>query len=151
VLVGDPVIEIGGDSDSAGRAEAFQYIAGATGTARNAVVYVDSANTATTVTLGLFTNSGTNTPGTLLAQASINNPQSAAWNTVPIAPTGITSGTKYWLAILSPSGGGTVRFRDKTSGNLSQHSAESGLIAMPAVWSSGQTWPSSSMSAYLTL
>jgi hypothetical protein len=145
------VVEAGRDSDGAGTAEAFQYTGQATGTARNLVVYIDSTNAASNIIVGLYTNAVNNTPGTLVVQASLANPKAAAWNTVAIPPTAITSGTKYWIAILAPSGSGTVRFRDKTTGNLSQGSAQINLAALPGLWSSGTSWSSSLMSAYLTL
>ncbi len=151
ILLGDSVVEAGRDSDGAGTAEAFQYTGQATGTARNLVVYIDSTNAASNIIVGLYTNAVNNTPGTLVVQASLANPKAAAWNTVAIPPTAITSGTKYWIAILAPSGSGTVRFRDKTTGNLSQGSAQINLAALPGLWSSGTSWSSSLMSAYLTL
>jgi plastocyanin len=146
-VLGDTGIEAIRDNNSAGSAEAFQYTAPASGAANKLFVYLDATNTATQVIVGLYTSAGTN-PGTLLAQGTISAPVKGAWNSVTIPATGITAGTKYWIAVLAPTGAGPIQFRDKSSGGTSQTSSQSNLSSLPATWSPGQTWASSSMSAY---
>jgi plastocyanin len=147
-LLGDTKTETPNDSNPAGSAEAFQYTAVASGTATKLYLYLDSANTATPVVIGLYTNSGSN-PGTLLAQATISAPVKGAWNSVTIPSVALTSGTKYWIAVLAPTGAGTVQIRDKSTGSLAQSSSQSNLTSLPATWAPGQSWGSSSMSAYV--
>jgi hypothetical protein len=146
-LVGDTAIEANVDFNAAGAAEAFQYTATTSGTANKLFVYVDSGNTATSVVVGLYTNSGTS-PGTLLAQATLASPVKGAWNSAAIPGVTITAGTKYWLAILGPLGAGQARFRDVGSGGLTQNSSQTNLTTLPATWSPGATWGNAPMSAY---
>jgi hypothetical protein len=150
LLVGDQSVEASQDSNAAGSAEAFPYTAVATGTATALSIYIDAANTASQVVVGVYTNSSSGDPGTLLAQATIASPTNGAWNSVTIPAVSITQGTHYWIAVLGPSGAGTVAFRDKASGGGSQSSSQSNLTTLPATWSSGISWSSSSMSAYLS-
>src|SRR5205814_1877758 len=115
-LVGDRNVETNVDNNLAGVAEAFQYTAGAGGAATKLSLYVDSASTASKIVVGIYTNTGSNHPGTLLRQATITAPVKGAWNTVNLTTTTITAGTVYWIAVLGPSGAGTVQFRDVGSG-----------------------------------
>ena len=147
-LVGDAKIEGMGDSDPAGSAEAFQYTASTSGTASRLYVYVDTTNAAAAVAVGLYTNTTGNDPGTLLASGTIASPAKGAWNSVTIPATSLTAGTKYWIAILSPGGSGTVRFRDVGAGGPTEMSRQTNLTALPATWSPGLSYGNSPMSAY---
>ena len=67
--------------------------------------------------VGLYADSGAGSPGPLLAQASISAPAAGAWNTAAVAPVDVAAGSRYWLAVLQPSGsGGVVQFRDGSAG-----------------------------------
>jgi len=147
-LVGDSKLEGSNDSNTAGSAEAFQYTATSTGTATKLFVYVGSGNTATSIVVGLYTNNTSNNPATLLGQATITSPTKGAWNSVAIPSVAITSGTKYWIALLGPVAAGTVQFRDVGSGGPAQNSSQSNLSTLPATWSPGPNWANSPMSAY---
>jgi hypothetical protein len=129
-------------------AEAFLNTATTSGTANKLFIYVDSTNAATQIVVGLYSNAAGDNPGTLLTQATIASPTKGAWNSVAISPTTIMAGTKYWIAILGPAGGGKVQFRDGASGGKAQTSAQSNLTVLPGTWTSGVTWPNSPMSAY---
>jgi hypothetical protein len=149
VLVGNATIQTSNDTNKAGTAEAFVYTASASGSATTLHLYVPSGNAATRIVVGLYTHNATiNAPATLLAQATISGP-AVGWNTASIPATTITSGTQYWIAILSPSGSGTVRFRD-SSGSRSQVSSQTNLTALPVTWSSGRSFSSGPLSAYAT-
>src|SRR6185437_2829578 len=119
----------------------------ASGSVTQMSVYVDSGNAATKVSVGLYTDKS-GVPGTLLTSGTMTSPKAAAWNTVTVPTASVVSGTKYWIAVLSPSGSGTIRFRDVASGGLTQASSQSNLAALPASWSSGATYGNSPMSAY---
>jgi hypothetical protein len=150
LVLGSNTVQSNQDDNSAGTAEAFQYTASASGTGTRLNVYVDTPNTATSIVVGIYTNNTSNNPGTLLAQATITSPAKGAWNTVTIANVSITSGQKYWIAILGPVGAGTVKFRDSGSGSRAQTSSQTNLTSLPATWSPGSTYANSPMSAYLT-
>ncbi len=153
-LVGDTTVESNTDTNDAGIAQAFIYTASTSGTANTLSIYLDSANAAGTVLVGLYADNGNVSnpnPSTLLAQASITSPQGGAWNTVSLAPTvALTAGQKYWIAVLAPAGDGQPFFRDQGSGGLSVGSASNTLSTLPATWVNGATWSSTSMSAYVS-
>jgi hypothetical protein len=146
-LVGDTKIEAGQDYNAAGIAESFLYTATASGQVNTLSVYLDATSTATSVVLGLYANTLSDNPGTLLAQATITQPV-AGWNSVSIPSASITAGGKYWITILGPLGGGVVRFRDIDSGVKAQISAQWNLSTLPSSWTSGATYFNSPMSAY---
>jgi hypothetical protein len=150
VLVGDKNIEAQQDYNPAGVAEAFQYTATASGTASKLYLYLDASSTATKVVVGVYTNTASNTPGNLLGQATITTPQKGAWNNVTLSGVSLSSGQKYWIAVLGPTGSGTLKFRDVASGGKAQVSSQSNLTGLPATWSSGATYPNSPLSAYVS-
>jgi hypothetical protein len=136
------------DSDMAGQSEAFSYVASATGTAHSAAVYLDGSSTAAQVIVGVYTDSG-GSPDQLLGAATIDFPTAGAWNSVPLT-VGVTSGQRYWLAILQPAGtAGMLAFRDGGAAS-SVGSPQANLTALPATYRAGATWGSGQMSAYLS-
>jgi hypothetical protein len=147
VLVGDQKVEGFADSNPAGTAEAFQHTAQATGTAMKVGFYVDATNTASQISIGLYANSAGGHPGALLAQGSMSTPVNGQWNTATLG-TGVslTQGTKYWIAIVAPSG--TITFRDKQYGGKEETSAETNLTGLPATWHTGQIFTNSPLSAF---
>ena len=152
VLIGVSNVESSVDTNPVGMAEAFQYTASVTGTATTLSVYLDSTNTETNVVVGIYTQSGsTNDPQTLLTQGTITNPVAGAWNSVSISATPITSGTQYWIAILGPTSGKAVKFRDLPSGGgPARTSSQTNLVTLPSTWSSGNSYNNSPMSGYAT-
>ncbi len=148
VLVGDQSIEANADFNPDGTAEAFQYTAAASGTITKLYVFVDGTSAATSVVVGLYSDSPSNNPGTLLVQGTISSPVSGQWNAVAVTPTAVSAGTKYWIAVLGPSGAGILRFRDVASGGATVTSAETALTSLAATWSTGTTYANSPMSAY---
>jgi hypothetical protein len=84
-----------------------------------------------------------NTPVTTVAKG--------AWNTIALPAASITAGTKYWIAILSPTGSaGAVAFRDLGAGTKSVMCSTTSLAALPATWISGAAYANSPMTAYVT-
>ena len=63
----------------------------------------------------------------------------------------MVAGQTYWIAVLSPNGAGTVKFRSVNSGGPAQVSAQTNLAGLPATWSGGATYDNAPMSAYATL
>jgi hypothetical protein len=148
ILVGVNGLQAMQDGNSAGVAEAFQYTASASGTVNRLYIYVDSNSTAAQLIVGLYADVGGNAPGALLAQGTLTSPSNGNWNSVGVTGVAVTSGTQYWIAVLAPSGSGSIWFRDAATGGKAQLSAQSTLSLLPATWTSGPTYNNSPMSAY---
>jgi hypothetical protein len=145
-LVGDANVEGALDDNSAGQAEAFQYTAATSGSATHLNLYVDGSSGASTVVVGLYTDNAGH-PGQLLAQGTIGAPVAGTWNSTTIASTAVTAGASYWIAILGTAG--TIEFRDIAGGGPgSESSAQTTLTSLPATWTSGPAWSTTSASAY---
>src|SRR5689334_24069052 len=136
IVIGSQTITSGKDSNTAGQAEAFKATASASASVVSISVYLDTGSAATKVTVGVYTDKG-GTPGTLLTQGTLSSPIAAAWNTIPVPSAQVTAGATYWIAILSPSGTGTVRFRDTSNSARSETSAATTLTALPSTWVTG--------------
>jgi hypothetical protein len=147
VLVGDDVVESNADSADPGWAEAFVYTANASGTVTRLSVFLASNNEATKVMLGLYSNAAGNKPGTLLTSGTIASPVAGIWNSVGVSSASVTGGTTYWLALMSPTGAGTVRFFDGSESSA-QASSQTTLTTLPSTWSSGESWTNSPASIY---
>lgn len=145
-LLGEGNIESAADNNTAGLAEAFPTTATASGTLVQLRVYVDQGNTASNLVAGLYTSSGIK-PAQLLTQGQISKPVTGAWTTTSVPATAVTSGTSYWIAILSPSGSGTLNFRDREGGGTSVTSTSTTLSTLPTTWTTGASWNSSNLSA----
>ncbi len=147
VLLGDQTVEPAVDFNNAGLAEAYQTTATTSGTLSKLSVYLDSTSAATNVVVGVYADAAGH-PGTLLAQGTLAAPVNGAWNDVPIPAASITSGTTYWVALLSTSG--TIRFRDRCcgKGTRAETSSQSTLTALPSTWTTGSTYSDGPFSAY---
>jgi hypothetical protein len=150
ILVGNPAVQATTDSSAPGESEAFPFTAAASGTATVAHLYLDQGNTATKVVVGVYSDSAGH-PGALLAQAIVANPTAGAWSAVTLPATNITSGARYWIAVLQPAdSSGSLRWRDGLGAPNSVSSTQTNLTILPATANNGQTWRSSPLSAYLT-
>jgi hypothetical protein len=150
VLLGSQTIQSEVDTDEPGVAEAFVVTANDSGLANQINLYLDKANAATQVVCGIYDDSGSG-PGKLLGQATIANPSNGAWNVLPLAPIQVNAGSRYWIAVLAPSGGGKFAVRDvNTGGEQSQTSRQTSLHELPASWAAGEVYPSAPLSAYLS-
>jgi len=148
VLFGDQSIASQNDSVSPGQAEAFPFVAGASGTTASVSLYIDGPNSATTASVGLYSDAN-GAPASLLAQGQTTSPTAAAWNSITLGSVSIVAGDTYWISVLGS--GGTLFFRDSTDGSCSSiTSAQTSLSSFPASWSSGSSWPTCIMSAYVT-
>jgi hypothetical protein len=136
------------DNNPAGTGEAFVFTAVASGNVTNLSIYINSNNTATQVLLGLYSNTASNTPGSLITSGVISNPVKGAWNSITVPPASVTSGSKYWIAVLGPAGMGTAEFLDAVTGSASIVSVQTNLSSLPATWTSGFQYNNSPLSAY---
>jgi hypothetical protein len=145
VLVGNAATEAHLDSNVAGRAEAFRTTAAVTGTVTQLRLFVDTGSTGN-ATIGLYTNSATNHPGTLLTTGTIIGPVAGANNTVVVTAAPVTAGTTYWIAVL---GNGTLRFRDRAAvgAGSSETSSLGTLTSLPATWTTGTPFADGLLSA----
>ena len=134
-LLGATTVQSTTDSNASNGAQAWSYTASASGTAGSISFYVDSDSTAGGLKLGLYLDAS-GAPGTLLDTAIIALARAGAWNTANLGGASITSGTKYWLALLG-TGGGIVAFRDVARDTVS---SPTDLTALPQSFSTGGTW-----------
>lgn len=145
-LLGSQSVALSQDSVSNGTSESFPVTATSTGSLASLALYVDSSSNSRKVIVGIYSDSA-NRPALLLTQGTLSTIQSGAWNTIPLPSIGITSGTRYWIALLSTRG--TLYFRDAATGGCSSiTSAQQNLTALPANWSSGSSWNTCQLSAY---
>ena len=149
VLLGDQAVEPRTDSNAQGVAEVFKTTASSSGTLNKLTVYVDSTSAATALTTGLYAD-GNGHPGTLLTQGTITAPVAGTWTDVAVPTTSVTSGTTYWIALLGPTGAGTLRFRNRCcgGGTPAESSSQSTLTSLPVSWSTGKTYNDGPVSAY---
>jgi chitodextrinase len=148
LLLGSQTIQNSADNNSAGSAEAFKYTATASGSAGSLKFYVNTGSAATSIKVGIYSDNGGH-PGTLLTSGSITAPAAAAWNTATLSPNvSLVSGTNYWIGFVGT--GGTLNYRDIGSGGCSESFATANITNLPATWTSGQAWPSCTLSAYVT-
>jgi hypothetical protein len=150
VLLGNSSVAGSSDNDASGSAEAFRFTATSAGSAQSISVYVDSDSNASGLVAGVYGDNGGH-PGTLLASGSTSSPTAGEWNVVTLNSTAnVLSGTTYWLAVLGT--GGQLNFRDSSPGtsSCSENSSADGLTSLPSSWSSGQSWTTCSLSAYVT-
>jgi hypothetical protein len=128
LLVGTATVHSTTVSVNAGTVNAHPTAAVASGTVAKLKVYVDATNTATTIRLGLYAQSGA-APEALVASCNITSVTNGAWNECAVAGSpSVTSGTPYYVATLAPFGGNPVKLR-RISGTSAAHwrSAQSTL------------------------
>ncbi len=148
MLLGDQTVEPHPDSNAAGQAEAFRAVALLSGTVAQLSTYVDAFSAAGSLRVGLYSDSGGH-PGSLLTSGAKQAPLAGAWNTVDVTPVDVVIGTVYWIALLGPSGSGTLQFRDLGSGGaLTETSAATGLDSLPSTWATGTVYHDGPVSAY---
>ena len=151
VLLGSTTIQNGVDTNPAGLAESFLFTAATSGSSNRLNLFLDASSSATQVTVGVYSDAGGN-PGKLLTTGVSTKPVAGAWNAITVSTVEIVAGTRYWISVLTPVGGGTIRFRDVASGGGGTvTSKQSTLTALPSAWTVGANWGNSPVSAYLTV
>jgi hypothetical protein len=141
ILLGSSTLTSVADNNGAGSAEAFPVTASASGTLNSLTIYVDSGNAASQMVVGLYADNGGH-PGALLTQGTSSTLTSSTWSSVTVTAANVTSGVKYWVAILGL--GGQLNFRDSNqSGCNSETSSQNTLKTLPATWTTGTVWPAS--------
>jgi hypothetical protein len=147
-LLGNSAVGSQRDYVLAGRSRAFRFRAIAPGFVAEAHIYVDRGSTASSLTIGLYSNAG-GRPGTLLSTGVTDFLVPGAWNPVRMGQVELRAGMVYWLAVLGE--GGVLRYREAQPGQCSsQASSQSALSALPPSWDQGKIERGCSVSAYVT-
>src|SRR4051794_28415565 len=82
-LLGSAEVAPSTDHDDAGKPEAFQSLATASGSIRSLTAYIDGESTATAVEVGLYSEVDGH-PADLLVSGRIDAPDGDAWNSVTV-------------------------------------------------------------------
>jgi hypothetical protein len=146
-LLGDPTVRTERVSLPAGQAAAYQYVAAQSGQASVVRLYLDAGSNASALRVAVYADDN-GVPGTLLSQGS-GPGLTAGWSSVSIPPVALVQNSRYWIAVLSPLGGGTLNVRDVGNGGSSTFSRQSTLAAFPVIWSAGFAAARSPLSVYL--
>jgi hypothetical protein len=152
-LLGSAEIQPEVDSNPSGTAEAFQYTAAGSGPATAFHVYLDERSEADQVIVAVYADKN-GEPGQRLATGRSAD-LFAGWNSIPLTRVEVTSGERYWLALLSPVGSGVIQLRDRPDGvgGPARLSGQLWLTArhgLPATWRTGHRQADAPASAYLS-
>jgi hypothetical protein len=146
-LIGDDTVQTDRVALSGGQAAAFQYTAAQSGLASVARVYLDAGSSAPVVRVGLYADQN-GAPGSILAQGSTSG-LVPGWTSVNFPPVPVLKSTRYWIAVLSPLGSGSLNLRQATSGGSSLSSAQASLAALPQPFAAGLPGARSPLAAYV--
>ena len=146
-LFGDANVEGNVDFTSAGTAEAFRTQVRYSGQLSRLHLWVDSSSTASEAVVGIYSDHHGHL-GSLQTQGTITNLRPGSWNYVDVPSIPVTKGQRYWIAVLAPSGGGTLSIRDTTGGGPSQTTGPHKPTSLPAHWPHGKRSASAPVSAY---
>ncbi|MGH8510415.1 MAG: LamG-like jellyroll fold domain-containing protein, partial [Gammaproteobacteria bacterium] len=147
-LIGKNTVGPISDFLPASQAYAFGNIAATTGIMTSISVYVDAGSAATDLVVGLYSNQNGH-PYQLLGQGTLTSPTTGQWNNVVLPAISVTSGTQYWIAILSANTG-ILWFRDAAAvtAQPSETSNQTTLTTLPSTWSTGTVYNEGPLSAY---
>ncbi|MET1007718.1 MAG: hypothetical protein ABWX96_19365 [Propionibacteriaceae bacterium] len=155
-VVGSAEIQPWVDTNPAGTSEAFQYTATGSSTVSTFDAYLDATSTATRLIVGVYSDEA-GEPGKLLATGRSSELVAGTWNTIPLrSAIDITAGQRYWLALLTPRGAGTVAFRDLPDGSGGPTRFSAGgdwsgrYRGLPDSWVSSRSYRNSPASLYLS-
>jgi hypothetical protein len=138
LLFGNPALESHVEYNPRGEAQAYRFVAGAGGSLRSIRTYIDGANEATSMTIGVYTNASNGHPKSLLSKARLT-PVKGAWNRLTMPTARIATGTSYWVAVLGTSSG-SIRYRTRANAGMSETDSRQ-LTALPATWRTGKQYP----------
>lgn len=123
--------------DLPGQAQDFRFAAPGSGVVSRLSVYLDRANTAASVELGIYSGSRSSA-GARLARCAIHAPRPAAWNRCSIRKVRVQKGATFWLAVIHPRGSnGTLRYRTTGGSGASYVSLSPALESLPRSWRNG--------------
>jgi hypothetical protein len=146
-LVGDDTVQTEHLSLLGGQAAAYQYVASQSGQASVIRLYSDGGSSTPVIRVALYADQD-GVPGTMLSQGSAPA-LVPGWINVAIPPVNVLESTRYWVAVLSPLGSGTLNLRQAAIGGSSVTSTQTSLAALPAVFSVGASGARSPLSVYV--
>ena len=123
--------------DAAGTAQAFRFVAPASGTVRAISVYVGARSGSTRLVAGLYSERS-GRPRSLLASGSEPVRRRGRWVTVVIRRTRVVGGRAYWIAMLGRGGALDIRAH-RSAGCRSATDRVAGLAGLPRSWRAGGT------------
>ena len=141
MLAGTDAIGTHTSKAAPGRAQVYETTATRTGTASALRLNVDTDQRRRTGSCSASTRTAAGSQAGCSAQGRSTRPTAGAWNSVPLAAgVSLTSGNRYWIAVLNPRGAtGTLVWRDRAGrGGASRTAASATLSALPATWSTGR-------------
>lgn len=146
-LLGADQFTVADSTLASGVATAFQTSASVTGRVISLPVHVNASSTSIKLVAGIYKDSNGH-PGALLAQGTLSSPVAGTWNKVLLPPVAVNAGTKYWVAILSPSNSGKL-VADKVSGSVARETSKTtSLTKLPSTWSTGTVSSGDPLSGY---
>ncbi len=146
-LLGNADVSPWADANAAGRAEAFPVTAGYSGQMTTLHVYLDSSSAAGRVVVGVYTDRLARPGDTHAGDGHRRDGGKLERGLAPVR-VAVTAGQRYWIAVLSPSGGGTVRLRGVRLGGAAQISLQHTLKALPTSLAGGGQKSVGSVSAF---
>jgi hypothetical protein len=146
-LIGDDTVQTDRVALSGGQAVAYQYTAAQSGLGSVVRVYVDGGSSTPVLRVALYSDQN-GAPGGILAQGSASG-LVPGWTSVTIPPVPVLRSTRYWVAILSPLGSGTLNLRQAASGGSSISSAQTSLAAFAQPFAVGIAGARSPLAAYV--
>jgi Purple acid Phosphatase, N-terminal domain/Bacterial Ig domain len=146
-LVGDQTVQPERVMLPGGQAAAYQYDAAQSGQASVIRLYLDAGTSAPVVRVAIYADQE-GAPGALLSQGSAPG-LSVGWTSITIPPVSLVEGSRYWISVLSPIGGGNLVIRDAGRGRgTSLLGLPSTLAAFPSAWIAGTTETRAPLSVY---
>lgn len=146
-LLGNPNLAPRFFSRRGGTAEAFRFRSRYSGRLNRLHVWINRATTAGTVLVGVYSNRF-GRPGTLQARGTLLNVRPGSWNVARVPRLHVRAHHRYWVAVLTPRGGGRAGFRDSRWRGRAILSARHNLTALPAHWRRGRRLRAGLLSAY---
>jgi len=146
-LVGDQTVQTERFTLPGGQAAAYQYVASQSGQASVVRLYSDAGTTTPVIRVALYSDQD-GVPGTILAQGSAPA-LVPGWISISIPPINLLESTRYWVAVLSPLGSGSLNLRQAAIGGSSITSTQTTLAAFPVTFSVGASAARSPLTVYV--
>jgi hypothetical protein len=139
------------DSGNNNYVSATQVTTGSTGgTLQSISIYMGAATSPSNhIQVGIYTDNGSNTPGTLLVSSGSQVITPNSWNTIPISGIAINPNTKYFLAF-NLDGAATEFGRNSTTTGVSWWDSNVPFGTWPATFGSPNSSGTSQYAIYMT-
>jgi hypothetical protein len=146
-LIGDDTVQTERMSLPAGQAAAYQYVAAQSGLASVVRVLIDGGSSAPQLRVALYADQN-GTPGAILSQGSASG-LVPGWTSVSVPAVPVLQSARYWIAVLSPVGSGSLNLRQAASGGSSLSSVQTSLAAFSQPFVAGISGAQSPLSVYV--